>query len=92
MGPRARRAVRALPALVRGARRRGRHTLVHGDLHHHNVLRSKRGWLAIDPKPMLGEPEYDVASFLWNPLPCRVRVEHLETRLAAFGSRPGRDR
>ena len=30
--------------------------------------RSARGPLAIDPKPMLGEPEYDVPSFLWNPL------------------------
>ena len=59
-------------------------TLVHGDYHHHNILRSERGWLAIDPKPMLGEPEYDVPSYLWNPLPCRLRVEHLETRLAAF--------
>ena len=61
-------------------------TLVHGDFHHHNVLRSERGWLAIDPKPMLGEPEYDVASFLWNPLPARLRVEHLEARIAAFAA------
>ena len=61
-------------------------TLVHGDFHHHNVLRSGRGWLAIDPKPMLGEPEYDVASFLWNPLPCRLRLAHLEARLAAFSA------
>ena len=59
-------------------------TLVHGDFHHHNVLRSDRGWVAIDPKPTLGEPEYDVPSFLWNPLPCRLRLEHLESRLAAF--------
>jgi len=62
----------------------GRDMLVHGDFHHHNLLRSERGWLAIDPKPMLGEPEYDVPSFLWNPLPCRLRLEHLEARLAAF--------
>jgi streptomycin 6-kinase len=35
--------------------------LVHGDLHHGNVLRAKREpWLAIDPKPILGEREYDV--------------------------------
>jgi streptomycin 6-kinase len=59
-------------------------TLVHGDFHHHNILRSGRGWLAIDPKPMLGEPEFDVPPFLWNPLPCRLRVEHLDARLAAF--------
>jgi streptomycin 6-kinase len=59
-------------------------TLVHGDFHHHNILRSARGWLAIDPKPMLGEPEYDVASFLWNPLPIRLR--HAESRIAAFAA------
>jgi streptomycin 6-kinase len=61
-------------------------TLVHGDFHHHNILRSERGWVAIDPKPYLAEPEYDVASFLWNPLPPRLRVEHLESRLAAFAA------
>jgi streptomycin 6-kinase len=60
------------------------HTLVHGDFHHHNVLRSARGWLAIDPKPMLGEPEYDVAPFLWNPLPPGLR--HAESRIAAFAA------
>lgn len=62
----------------------GRDLLVHGDFHHQNILRSERGPLAIDPKPMVGEPEYDVASFLWNPLPCRLRVEVLESRIAAF--------
>ena len=60
--------------------------LVHGDFHHHNVLLSERGWLAIDPKPMLGEPEFDVASFLWNPLPYRMRVDVTEHRLAAFAA------
>ena len=45
--------------------------LVHGDFHHHNILASARGPLAIDPKPMLGEPEYDILSFLWNPIPYR---------------------
>lgn len=62
----------------------GRDTLVHGDFHHHNILASARGHLAIDPQPFLGEPEYDVVPFLWNPLPCRLRVEALENRLAAF--------
>ena len=61
-------------------------TLVHGDFHHHNVLRSARGWLAIDPKPMLGEPEYDVPSFLWNPLPYRMRADVTERRLAALAA------
>ena len=60
-----------------------RESLVHGDLHHHNILRSERGWLAIDPKPMLGEPEFDVPVPLESPsVPAADRA--LETRLAAF--------
>jgi streptomycin 6-kinase len=62
----------------------GRGMLVHGDFHHHNLLAHGDGWLAIDPKPMLGEPEYDVASFLWNPLPYRMQFEVTERRLSAF--------
>lgn len=61
-------------------------TLVHGDFHHHNILDSQRGFLAIDPKPMLGEPEYDVPSFLWNPLPYRMQLDVTERRLAAFAA------
>ena len=64
----------------------GRNTLVHGDFHHHNILRSARGPVAIDPKPMLGEPEYDVPSFLWNPLSHRMRRDVTERRLAAFAA------
>ena len=60
--------------------------LVHGDFHHHNILASARGHLAIDPQPFLGEPEYDVVPFLWNPLPIGVRQELLGARLAAFAA------
>jgi streptomycin 6-kinase len=42
----------------------GTATLVHQDLHGGNILRSERGWLAIDPKPLVGEREFDVASLL----------------------------
>jgi streptomycin 6-kinase len=38
--------------------------LLHQDLHGGNILRSERGWLAIDPKPLVGEPAFDVASLL----------------------------
>ena len=62
----------------------GRETLVHGDFHHHNILRSGDGYVAIDPKPMLGEREYDVASFLWNPLPYTMEPDVTERRLAMF--------
>ncbi|MEJ7774584.1 MAG: aminoglycoside phosphotransferase family protein [Nocardioidaceae bacterium] len=41
--------------------------LVHGDLHYANVLRGDRlPWLAIDPKPMSGDPHYEPAPMLWN--------------------------
>jgi len=42
--------------------------LLHGDLHHDNVLLdSKRGWLAIDPKGVIGELEYELGAALRNP-------------------------
>jgi streptomycin 6-kinase len=59
-------------------------TLVHGDLHHHNILAAGPGHVAIDPKPMLGEPEFDVPSFLWNPIGSRMTLEGTDRRLAAF--------
>ena len=58
--------------------------LVHGDFHHHNILASARGHLAVDPQPFLGEPEYDVVPFLWNPLPIGLRPELLDARIGAF--------
>ena len=64
----------------------GRTTLVHGDFHHHNLLAHNGAYVAIDPKPMLGEPEYDVASFLWNPISYRMRADVTEARLAAFAA------
>jgi streptomycin 6-kinase len=64
----------------------GATTLVHGDFHHHNLLASGGRYVAIDPKPMLGEPEYDVAPFLWNPLGYRMRRDVTERRLAGFAA------
>jgi streptomycin 6-kinase len=41
--------------------------LIHADLHYENVLRGDREpWLAIDPKPVSGDPHYEVAPMLWN--------------------------
>jgi streptomycin 6-kinase len=64
----------------------GRELLVHGDFHHHNILRDDDRYLAIDAKAMLGEPEYDVASFLWNPLGTTMQLDVSERRLAAFAA------
>ena len=41
--------------------------LIHGDLHFQNVLAADRGpWLAIDPKPLNGDPHAELAPMLWN--------------------------
>jgi streptomycin 6-kinase len=43
---------------------------LHGDLHHSNVLDGgARGWIAVDPKGLIGERTYDVANLLGNPWP-----------------------
>ncbi len=44
--------------------------LLHGDLHHENILfSSSQGWLAIDPKGVVGDRGYEVGSFMLNQLP-----------------------
>jgi streptomycin 6-kinase len=43
--------------------------LLHGDFHHFNVLESERGWLAIDPKGVIGPKGYEVGPLLINPVP-----------------------
>ena len=75
--------------------------LLHGDLHHYNVLLdSSRGWLAIDPKGVIGEPEYEIGAALRNPYRAARPVHSagddttqggpLRTRSAAgWGTDPG---
>ena len=42
--------------------------LLHGDLHHENVLWDReRGWLGIDPKGVIGELEYEICAAMRNP-------------------------
>jgi streptomycin 6-kinase len=65
--------------------------LVHGDFHHHNLLRHGDRWVAIDVKAAVGEPEYDVPSFLWNPIGIPLTRELFERRFDAF-ERAGLDR
>jgi streptomycin 6-kinase len=43
--------------------------LLHGDLHHGNVLRGrKEEWLAIDPHGVIGDSAWELAPFLFNYL------------------------
>jgi streptomycin 6-kinase len=43
--------------------------LLHGDFQHYNVLFDKdAGWVAIDPKGVVGELEYELGALLRNPV------------------------
>ena len=72
--------------------------LLHGDLHHENVLHDHaRGWLAIDPKGVRGELEYELGAALRNPCDrpdlfaqpdlIRRRVDRLTQTLSADPTR-----
>ncbi|WP_214411202.1 aminoglycoside phosphotransferase family protein [Sphaerisporangium fuscum] len=67
--------------------------VLHGDLHHDNVLSATREpWLAIDPHGLVGDPGYDAATMLFDPDPddrdealtalVPARVEQLSDELA----------
>lgn len=60
--------------------------LVHADLHDANVLTGDRpgavdGWLAIDPKPVAGDPALAVAPLLWNRWDEATRAHSLRNHL-----------
>jgi streptomycin 6-kinase len=59
--------------------------VVHGDFHHHNLVRHGERYVAIDPKPYLCEREFDVPTFLWNPKDNALDDgQQTEDRIAAF--------
>lgn len=59
--------------------------LLHGDLHHENILSAEREpWIAIDPKGLIGEAEYGVIQFLLNNLPDDHVAEVTERRIDIF--------
>ena len=71
--------------------------VLHGDLHHYNILAAgPRGWLAIDPKGVVGEPAYEVGAFLRNELPEPLRnpqaARLTSRRLDQFAAELGLDR
>lgn len=54
----------------------GQPRLVHGDLHYANILTGPRGWTAIDPKPLLGDPEFDLLPLLRNRWADVIAIGH----------------
>ena len=72
-------AVDAIRALVATQRT---FVLCHQDLHGHNILRAEReSWLAIDAKPIVGEPAYDTVALVRDHKPT---LAELRWRLDAF--------
>ena len=63
--------------------------LLHGDLHHYNVLSDRaRGWCAIDPKGVIGELEFELGAALRNPIDrpdLFASLAIVERRLDQFG-------
>ena len=69
--------------------------LLHGDLHHYNVLSDRaRGWCAIDVKGVVGELEYELGAALRNPIDrpdLFASLDIVERRLDHFGLALGID-
>ncbi len=70
--------------------------LLHGDFHHYNILLSGDGWLAIDPKGVIGLAEYEAGPLLMNPynviLEETEAIRRTERRIAILSERLGFER
>lgn len=54
-------------------------TILHGDIHHENILHSsQKGWIAIDPRGIHGDPHYEVANCFNNPPRCDDLIKNPE--------------
>jgi streptomycin 6-kinase len=70
----------------------GEEVVLHGDLHHENILRSdERGWVVIDPKGMVGEREYEAGALMRNPVPVLHDSRTLERRADLLAEALGLD-
>ena len=66
--------------------------VLHGDLHHDNVLDfGEQGWLAIDPKGLVGERGYDFANLFCNPWPEADDPDRFARRLRGVAGLAGLD-
>lgn len=74
----------------------GGRALVHGDLHHYNIVSRGEGWGIIDPKGLVAPPEYEAAPYMINPWgapPDATRARaRTELRLEVVGAEGGLDR
>ncbi|WP_257387577.1 aminoglycoside phosphotransferase family protein [Tahibacter caeni] len=86
-----REAARMAERLLRAARDA---RPLHGDLHHDNILHGPRGWLAIDPRGLVGDAAFDAANLLYNPLrrdDLCLDAEHLHRRAETYARALGQE-
>ncbi len=66
----------------------GSDVLLHGDLHHDNILQNSDDWVVIDPKGVIGDSAYEVAVFIRNPMPELLAYENaqkiIHNRITSF--------
>ncbi len=87
--PEARRIVADCAAAVREVAAEPGDRLLHWDLHDENVLAAERAdWLAIDPKPLAGDPGFE----LWPALDNRFEAAEVRWRFDAMTDVLGLDR
>lgn len=74
----------------------GKPYLLHGDLHHGNILADNaEGWLVVDPKGVVGESAYETAAAIRNPAefyPFQLDSVFMARRVAIFAERLEVDR
>jgi streptomycin 6-kinase len=64
--------------------------LLHGDLHHDNILLDEeKGWIAIDPKGVIGDPAYNGSRFIINNWSKKESRELLPSRVEAIAETLG---
>jgi streptomycin 6-kinase len=61
--------------------------LLHGDLHHYNILSKRNSWMVIDPQGLIGEREYDLIQYLLNKLPEKGCKEVIKKRIDIFADK-----
>jgi streptomycin 6-kinase len=51
--------------------------VLHGDFHHDNILSATDGWKVIDPHGYIGDPVFEIAPMMYNPLDVLPQVANL---------------
>ena len=64
--------------------------MLHGNLHHDNILQSGNDWLVIVPKDIIGESAYEVAAFVRNQMVDLLSIHNpigiIQNRITVFAN------